>query len=1650
LDGAYQVLANPALQSSVVSGNAAFINYLNTGPSSHFENDATFGGLRIGEDIDDFVLEASGSIQIPASGPWTFGVNSDDGFELVLQRNGVRLSMSYPAPRGPGDTIQTFNIPEAGAWDARLVYYERAGWASVEMFAAQGAHADFDASFRLVGDSATGGLAVSSDPSDTTIMNTNVRSAMQDINSSLYVRIPFVATNPTAFDSLALRMRYDDGFVAYLNGVEVARANAPANLSWNSTAVTGRGQSEPLTYETFGLNNLLSALRVGLNVLAIQGLNVSAGDGDFLVQAELVATTIDRSAARYFSPPTPGGYNSTSYVGLLQDVQFSLARGFYTTPQSLTLSTSVVGTQIRYTSDGSEPTSTNGTVYTGPIGIAGTSVIRAAAFLNNYLPSRVSTSSYFFLDDVLRQSPDGAAPAGWPSAWGSNVVDYGMDPNIVNDPRFGGDAVKNALTAIPTISITTGLANLFDPSIGIYSNAYGDGKAWERPASVELINSDGSPGFQINAGLRVRGGYSRSPYNPKHAFRLFFRGEYDGELNFPLFGSEGASSFEKIDLRTDQNYSWSFGGDPRHTAVRDVFSRDTQRDMGDPYTRSRYYHLYIDGQYWGMYQTQERSEAAYAATYFGGDKDNYDVIKVEAGPYQIYATDGNLDAWNRLWNLAKTGFVSDADYWRVQGKNPDGSDNPSYEVLVDIDNLVDYMTVIFYGGNLDAPISAFLGNYAPNNFYAMRDRTGREGFKFFAHDSEHTLLDLNENRNGPFPAGENFEHFNPQWLHQQLMANPEYRLRFADRVQKFFFNDGALTPNSAIARFQARAAQVAPAIDAESARWGDSKVEPPFTPDTWAAAIADVVNNYLPYRTSIVLDQFRSNGLFPSLATAQFLIGGSASHGGRVLVGSSLRFTAATGLIYYTTDGSDPRLPGGALSPRAVLFNPSTSPSINLLATGTFTVRVRDGLEWSPLDQVTFQVNDPADATNLIITELHYGPLPPNTAVGELPLDKEDFEFVEMRNVGPREIDLSGVKFTRGVTFDFTGSPVRYLQPGDYVLVVKNVDAFRSRYGVVPTVAGSYGSSNFANGGERVTLVSALGANIFDFTYASASPWPTSPRGTGPSLVPIDPHADLNNAANWRASLEIGGSPGHAANTAPTLSIPGDTTIDEDTSTASLPVIVGDAESSLSSLILTASSDNLVLLPLTGILLGGTGANRTVLLTPAADRWGTAHVSITVNDGSGGIITKTFTLFVTAVNDAPRGLPDTLATDEDTPLVISAVDLLANDTDPDGDALSLTLVRLPAHGSITPLGNGQYSYSPNLNFFGTDTFTYRALDGTASSEEIEVTVTIRPVNDAPVLANIATQNGREGQLLSFLATATDVDTPSNELRFSLGAGAPVGMIIDPVTGVVTWTPPNGPLTLSFTLIVSDGGTPPGVHERTVNVVVANAAPVVNLGAGASIEAGSTFTRDASFNDPGADLWTATVDYGDGGGPGFLTLSAGKTFQLNHRYTTPGTYSVKVGIDDGFELGEAQFVVTVTQAVDRTGPLIQNLQTIIAKKKITSVILTFDEPIDLTRAIKLGNYRVVTAGRDKRFGTKDDKVVALKSAKLDATKKSLTLTTKQPQATTATYQLTVYGASNLLGLTDIKGNLLDGNRDGRPGGNYLATFGAKPKAAMVRK
>jgi hypothetical protein len=148
-------------------------------------------------------------------------------------------------------------------------------------------------------------------PAYATHINTDVQSAVNGVNSGVYVRIPFTVANAAAVSRLNLRMKYDDGFVAYVNGHAVLDINAPDPAVWNSTATTRHPDSQAVNYEDIEFGDALPWLQNGTNVLAIHALNISAANYDLLCSAELIATSIvgNGSTAAYLSAPTPGAIN---------------------------------------------------------------------------------------------------------------------------------------------------------------------------------------------------------------------------------------------------------------------------------------------------------------------------------------------------------------------------------------------------------------------------------------------------------------------------------------------------------------------------------------------------------------------------------------------------------------------------------------------------------------------------------------------------------------------------------------------------------------------------------------------------------------------------------------------------------------------------------------------------------------------------------------------------------------------------------------------------------------------------------------------------------------------------------------------------------------------------------------------------------------------------------------------------------------------------------------------------------------------------------------------------------------------------------------------------------------------------------------------
>lgn len=940
-------------------------------------------------------------------------------------------------------------------------------------------------------------------------------SDMKDVNASAFMRVSFNVPNPGSYDSLSLQLGYDDGCVVWLNGVEVSRYNAPGSLTYSSSATltASRVETVPLA------PNLLVP---GTNLLAVHGLNISASDVDFYMAAALSAVDTQAETPRYLTMPTPGAPNvSSGILGYVADTKFSMTRGFYDAPFSLSITTATAGAVIRYTLDGSTPSSTHGTVFTSPIPITSTVIVRAFAYKPGYEPSNVDTHTYLFANDVAAQ-PSGAPP-GYPTTWtdytaGTTVAaDYGMvDLNTqpLNYARAAGNssftaaqaraALSNSVKSLPVISIVTDRTNLFDPTFGIYQRPAARGELWERPASVELITTNGVEDWHARAGIHIMGLTSRSlNITPKLNFMLVFNAQY-GEtwLTEPFFGEDGPNRIKRIALRSNTRDGWLYeeNGYGTATYILDGFAKESHLDSGEPATRHRYCHVFLNGMYWGLYDATERPESHWAETTFGGEDEDYDVVNL-CCPNRIDS--GDFTEWQQLLSTARAGLSTDTAYQAIQGNFPNGTRNPSLKRLLNVDSFIGFAINGYYHASIDWP----------DNFFAIYDNVESlaQGWRFVIWDTDLGFPNFNVNANKVTPpegVGTWASHDAPFAVDAALRQNAEYRMRLADRVYREYFNAGAYSSATNLARWQRLRNAIQPGLYAESARWGDYRsgglrtVQEHWLPRVTGPAATAWFNG----RNATVISQLRTAGLYPVIDPPLF-----NQHGGNVPQGFQLSISNpnAGGTIYFTLDGTDPRAVGGSVRAGAQTYGqPVTLTSPTLVR-----ARVLNGGVWSALNQAQFY--PPQDLTKLQLSELMYNPPKFNN------VDGDEFEFIELKNSGTNALDLTGIQFTDGIDFVFTNET--QIGVGQYFVLARNAAQFAARY---PSVAvnGLY-TGKLDNNGETVTLSTTQGVAIFSVTYDNAAPWPAEADNSGLSLHRMNFDVSASNPTNWVATAPTPGGP---------------------------------------------------------------------------------------------------------------------------------------------------------------------------------------------------------------------------------------------------------------------------------------------------------------------------------------------------------------------------------------------------------------------------------------------------------------------------------------------------------------------------------------------
>lgn len=598
------------------------------------------------------------------------------------------------------------------------------------------------------------------------------------------------------------------------------------------------------------------------------------------------------------------------------EITFSRERGFYNSPFELELTTNVPEAVIYYSTDGSIPNGIGSTVYRNPISINQTLSIKAIAITNTDT-SELITYSYINMDKLL------AAPY--------------LDKEIVQSKNYS-KRINESFRSLPLILLNSS-ANEKDVI------------AEDVASSTEIIWPDNSrPSIHINNGLQTWGA---SPSNPKKNYRLEFRAAYGPKrlkadlfspdnydsTNYPI---EPNKSFKNLLLRAGSQDALNaeFSNEALAQYVRNRVNYDIQMEMGYPVPHGRFVHLFFNNAYLGQYHLVERVDAPFLEDYYGGKESKYEVYKS-----------------NKILNGPN--LIVEESEWYTLGDHVDFSSEEAMiqtNRKINLKSAADYLLLMAYSSGHD-------WGEGSNCLAFTNTKSKKKGYQFLIHDTDFSYG--NGGSWHPDYSGQ-IDYFNAPLkedgpVPDQLMKELEFRILLMDQMQLHCYNDGLLTSKKVETAYMHRIRQVEKSLIAESARWGSYKyefadfhvpVELWDVDDEFKKELKRVTSKVIPKRTEELIKYFKENDLASELDAAQIKVNEKKNKP----VTLQLKNKNKIGLIYYTTDGSDPRLFGGALSTTATLYkSPIELSSGVLIKTRIYDPTQNDQSidKWSPINTIT-------------------------------------------------------------------------------------------------------------------------------------------------------------------------------------------------------------------------------------------------------------------------------------------------------------------------------------------------------------------------------------------------------------------------------------------------------------------------------------------------------------------------------------------------------------------------------------------------------------------------------------------------------------------------------------------------------------------------
>ena len=734
----------------------------------------------------------------------------------------------------------------------------------------------------------------------------------------------------------------------------------------------------------------------------------------------------------YFARPTCNYTNAVS--GFKYNLQaskpdFSPEGGLYTRGQIVSI-TAAAGETIRYTTDGSIPTSQS-VIYSDPIQVDSTIAIRARVFQDNMLPGPSETQTYIINE-----------PSTLP------VISITTPPEFLFDEEIGitvGIPVSDSLGAIPP----------FDPNANFWHK-------WERPIHIEYYDIEGNTGLEQDAGIAVFGGFFGRQIRQK-AFTIYARDKYgDSDFDYPLFPDKKINSFKRFLLRCSSN-------DFNTTYIRDAMMNTLVAGQMDvDYQAYQPALVYLNGNFWGLYNIREKTNQFYPESNFGIDADSVDLIeRIE------YVAHGDGAHYQDLLR-----FVSDNDmtlsenYQKIQSR-------------MDVGEFMNYFITEIYVCNHD---------WLHQNIKCWREHSTNGKWRWLLYDMDWGFGGQDPNIIAPYTDNTIrwvLDQGPASTLFRNLIVNKDFKDEFIQR----FATHLNLTFNPVRVQYiiDVMANRIEPEMPRQIERWGAIR-----NLTYWYEQL-ERLHEFARERQHFVFDHLHDS--FNPGEKAELILEVADYSSGWISVDEVPGKSPVCSGLWYKDIPL--RIQAHARTGFRFVRWEGSFPSDSDMITVTLTDNA-----------IMMAVFESYPLPSIVISEIHYNPS------ADLQGDDDIYEFIELLSMEESRVNISGYQFTSGIQFTFPQGT--YIDPGENIVIARTSGTYANKGFQVFQNAGG----RLDNSGEELCLADSLGMIVDLVDYDDHIPWPVKPDGKGPSLELISPDLDNNKASAWRASETTGGTPG--------------------------------------------------------------------------------------------------------------------------------------------------------------------------------------------------------------------------------------------------------------------------------------------------------------------------------------------------------------------------------------------------------------------------------------------------------------------------------------------------------------------------------------------